>query len=68
MKSLKALNHEGHKGKEKLFFVLFVSFVVPFFSGLFVTIFLINVSAPEILPALIAGNLSIRLRLTIFQD
>ena len=31
-KSIKALNHEeheGHKGKEKLFFVLFV---VPFFS------------------------------------
>ena len=30
-KSIKASNHEGHeehKGKEKLFFVLFVSFVV----------------------------------------
>ena len=39
-KSLKALNHEGHKehkGKEKLFFVRFVSFVVPFFSEPFVT-------------------------------
>ena len=37
-KSIKASNHEGHeehKGKEKLFFVLFVSFVVPFFSGPF---------------------------------
>ena len=36
-KSIKASNHEGHeehKGKEKLFFV---SFVAPFFSGLFVT-------------------------------
>ena len=32
-KSLKALNHEGHKGKEKLFFVLFVSFVVPLFRA-----------------------------------
>ena len=34
-KSLKALNHEeheGHEGKEKIFLVLFVSFVVPFFS------------------------------------
>ena len=36
-KSLKALNHEGHEGKEKLFFVLFVSFVVPFFSEPFAT-------------------------------
>ena len=39
-KSIKASNHEGHeehKGKEKLFFVLFVSFVVPFFSGPFAT-------------------------------
>ena len=25
--------HKEHKGKEKLFFVLFVCFVVPFFSG-----------------------------------
>ena len=36
-KSIKALNHREHrehKGKEKLFFVLFV---VPFFSGLFAT-------------------------------
>ena len=39
-KNTKALNHEeheGHKGKEKLFVVLLVSFVVPFFSGLFAT-------------------------------
>ena len=39
-KSIKALNHEeheGHKEKEKLFFVLFVSFVVPFFSEPFET-------------------------------
>ena len=36
-KGTKALNHEGHKGKEKLFFVLFVSFVVPFFSEPFAT-------------------------------
>ena len=39
-KSIKALNHEGHeehKGKEKLFFVFFVSFVVPFFSEPFAT-------------------------------
>ena len=37
-KSIKALNHEGHEEhKEELFFsfVLFVSFVVPFFSGPF---------------------------------
>ena len=34
-KSIKALNHKAHKGKEKLFFVLFVRFVVPFFSGPF---------------------------------
>ena len=36
-KSIKALNHEeheGHKGIEKLFLVLFV---VPFFSGPFAT-------------------------------
>ena len=36
-KSIKALNHEeheGHKGKEKLFFV---PFVVPFFTGPFAT-------------------------------
>ena len=39
-KSIKALNHEvheGHKGKEKLFLVLFVFFVVPFFSETFAT-------------------------------
>ena len=33
-KSIKALNrgeHQGHKGKEKLLFVLFVLFMVPFF-------------------------------------
>ena len=39
-KSIKALNHEGHQGhegKEKLFLVLFVSFVVPFFSEPFAT-------------------------------
>ena len=39
-RSIKALNHEvheGHKGKEKLFLVLFVFFVVPFFSEPFVT-------------------------------
>ena len=36
-KSIKALNHEGHKGTEKLFFVLFMSFVVLFFSGPFAT-------------------------------
>ena len=37
-KSIKALNHEeheGHKGKEKLFLVLFV---VPFFSEPFATL------------------------------
>ncbi len=36
-KSIKALNHEEHEGlegKEKLFFVLFVFFVVPLFQGL----------------------------------
>ena len=33
-KSIKALNHEGHKGKEKLFCVLYV---VSFFSGPFAT-------------------------------
>ena len=37
-KSIKALNHKGQKGKEKLYFVLFVSFVVPFFSEPFATI------------------------------
>ena len=37
-KGIKALNHEGHKGKEKLFFVLFVSFVAPFFSEPFATL------------------------------
>ena len=37
-KSIKALNHRGTKAtKEKLFFVLFVPFVVPFFSGPFAT-------------------------------
>ena len=36
-KNTKAFNHEDHKGKEKLFFVLLVSFMVPFFSGLFAT-------------------------------
>ena len=37
-KSIKALKHKehaGHKGKERLFLVLFVLFVVPFFSELF---------------------------------
>ena len=29
--------HEGHQGKEKRFFVLFVFFVVPFFSETFAT-------------------------------
>ena len=33
-KSIKALNHKEHKGKENLFSVLFV---VPFFSGPFAT-------------------------------
>ena len=44
-KSIKALNHEeheGHKGKEKLFFVLFV---VPFFSELFATTSLARMTA-----------------------
>ena len=39
-KSIKALNHREHrehKGKEKLFFVLFVFSVVPFFSEPFAT-------------------------------
>ena len=42
-KSIKAFNHEGHEGHEEhqkeLFFslVLFVFFVVPFFSGSFAT-------------------------------
>ena len=36
-KSLEPQRHGDHKGKEKLFFVLFVFSVVPFFSGPFAT-------------------------------
>ena len=44
-KNTKALNHEGHeghKGKEKFFFV---TFVVPFFSGIFATVSIARMTA-----------------------